>query len=355
MENQFYKLKVVGVKHPIQDAMTIRLDVPAELEKSFQYVAGQYLTVQFELNGEQVRRSYSLNSCPYKDKQLSITVKRVDGGLVSNYINDTIRIGSELLVAIPQGAFQLIPEPSAYKSYFLFAAGSGITPIFSMVQSILAMAKESVVYLFYGNVNQDTIIFKEELDQLVEQYGVHRFKLIYSLSAPKVWTTWKQWDGRKGRIDAKAVEWFINSHPPIAQQTEYYICGPGAMNIAVRKTLLGLGVPKDLIHLEQFGALPIDDNAIPIVDQARLIAKLDGQVHELSIPKGKTVLQTMKRAGISPPHFCESGVCGSCVATVKKGETAMKACMALDEADIKQGKILTCQAVPTTKDVEVVF
>jgi len=355
MENQFYKLKVVDTKHPIRDAITVTLEIPTALKNVFQYASGQYLTLEFELEGTVVRRSYSLNSCPYTDEQLSITVKRVDGGLVSNHINDTVVAGTILSVAPPQGKFKLTPDPSAYKSYFLFSAGSGITPIISMIQSILHVAKESTVYLFYGNLNQDTIIFKDELNQLVEQYGNKRFKLIHTLSAPKVWTTWKQWDGRKGRIDGKAVEWFINEYPPIAQQTEYYICGPGAMNISVRKTLLELGIPKTLIHLEQFGALPIEDESIPIVDQAALKAKLNGTVHELNISKGKTILQTMKRAGVSPPHFCESGVCGSCVATVKKGKAVMKACMALDENDIEQGKILTCQAVPTTEKVEIVF
>lgn len=181
-------------------------------------------------------------------------------------------------------------------------------------------------------------------------------QIVYTLSSPKVWSTWEQWKGRKGRIDAAAVEWFITNHPPIAQSTEYYICGPGAMNISVRDTLRGLQIPKNLIHIEQFGAKAEEQNSnIEAVNNAQLTVALGGQTHQLIVPQGKTILQVLKEASTNPPYSCESGVCGSCVAKLIKGSAEMKACMALDEKEVKEGMILTCQALPISKEVSIEF
>lgn len=355
MSNQFYKLKVSGVQHLIKDAVTITLDASTAQQVDWSYAPGQHLTVKFVLDGQEVRRSYSLNSCPYNGEALEITVKRVKGGLVSNYINDCIKVGDRMEVSLPQGRFYADIEAGAYKTYFLFAAGSGITPVLSILKSVLYAAPQAMVHLFYGNMHQDSILFKDKLKDLEKQYS-KRLNVVHTLSDPKVWTTWEQWKGRKGRIDAKAVEWFIEHNPPIAQSTEYYICGPGAMNVTIRKTLMELGVPKELIHIEQFGAAGTEENLdINAVDNANIKAKLNGQDYQLTLPKGETILQGLKKAGANPPYSCESGVCGACTAKLVKGKAAMKACMALEDADIKKGMILTCQALPTTENVNVEF
>ena len=166
----------------------------------------------------------------------------------------------------------------------------------------------------------------------------------------------EQWKGKKGRIDANAVEEFITENPPIAQTTEYYICGPGAMNVSVRKTLMGLDIPKELIHIEQFGGNIENANTeINAVENAKLTAHLNGQNYNLNIPNGKTILQVLKEAGANPPYSCESGVCATCVAKVTNGSAEMKNCMALEDSDIEKGLILTCQALPTSESVDVVF
>jgi len=355
MSTQFHKLKVSALDQPIKEATTITFDMPDHLYKTFDYKPGQHLIIKFIIEGKEVRRSYSLNSCPFKDEPLQVTVKRVKNGLVSNYVNDHLKIGEELEVMIPQGRFYANIQTDAYKTYFLFAAGSGITPIISIAKSVLIASPNSVVNMLYGNANQDTIIFKNELENLQEKYS-HRFKLVQTLSKPNVWSTWEQWKGRKGRIDTTAVEWFITNHPPIAQTTEYYICGPGAMNTGVRKTLLELGIPKDLIHIEQFGGhIEESPNDIKAVANAQLTVQLNGTKHEMLIPKGKTILQTLKAEKLEPPYSCESGVCATCVAKVTKGKAEMKACMALEEEEIAKGFILTCQALPVTPELVVEF
>ena len=154
------------------------------------------LNIKFQIKGEENRRSYSLNSCPYTDEPLQVTVKRMEGGLVSNYINDESKAGHELEVMAPQGRFYADVKKDDYKTYFLFAAGSGITPIFSILKSIMITAPYSVVNLFYGNKNQDTIIFKKELDELKNKYA-DRLNIVHILSHPKIWATWKQWKGKK--------------------------------------------------------------------------------------------------------------------------------------------------------------
>jgi len=181
-------------------------------------------------------------------------------------------------------------------------------------------------------------------------------QIVHTLSDPKVWSTWEQWKGRKGRIDAEAVEWFISNYPPVAQHTEYYICGPGAMNVSVRNTLIGLQIPKELIHIEQFGGNVEELNTdIKVVDNARLTVTLNEEKHQLTIPKGKTILQVLKDANANPPYSCESGVCATCVAKVTKGKAEMKACMALEDDEIEKGMVLTCQALPVTEEISIEY
>ena len=355
MSTQFFTLTVSALDKPIETATTISFDVPTHLYEQFDYQPGQHLVIKFKIEGKEVRRSYSLNSSPFLEEQLQVTVKRVKDGLVSNFVNDQLQVGDTMEVMLPQGRFYANIQKEAYKTYFLFAAGSGITPIISIAKSVLVASPNSMVHLFYGNSNQDTIIFKKELEELEKTYS-ERFNLVQTLSSPKVWSTWEQWKGRKGRIDTANIEWFIENHPPIAQSTEYYACGPGAMNVAVKNTLINLGVPKNLIHIEQFGGQTAEATTnIQAIPDAQLLVQLNGQQHELVIPEGKTVLSALKAASLEPPFSCESGVCGTCVATLHKGTAEMKSCMALEDDDIKKGLILTCQALPTSEKVELRF
>ena len=176
------------------------------------------------------------------------------------------------------------------------------------------------------------------------------------MSEPKVWTTWEQWNGKTGMIDPKGVEEFINENPPVAQTTEYFICGPGNMNTTVRDKLRELGVPKEFIHIEQFNAEE-DDSAgeIKAFPNAKLTAHLYNQQFEFEVPEGKTILQVLRDANVDPPYSCESGICSTCFATTLKGKAKMKANMVLDDSDVENGKILTCQSIPTTEEIEIKY
>lgn len=351
----FHKLKVSALDNPIDQALTITLEVPLNLHEAFNYFPGQHLIFRLNLNGEELRRCYSLNSSPYKNEQLQVTVKRVNGGQVSNYLADHLKEGDELDVMIPQGRFYANPKKEDYKSYFLFAAGSGITPIISILKSILVVSPNSIVHLLYGNTNQDSIIFKKELDDLQSLYP-QRLKVVHTLSKPKVWSSWEQWKGRKGRVNPDTVEWFIENHPPIAQSTEYYMCGPGAMNSTIRKTLMGLQIPNELIFNEQFGSNEKEQNSeFETYENAMLEVSFNGTKNEFKIPKGKTILQVLKNGNIDVPYSCESGVCGTCVAKLTSGKAKMKSCMALSEDEINKGMILTCQSYPTSESIKIEY
>lgn len=355
MANEFYNLRVIEKQHPIKGATTLTLKVPDHLYETFNYHPGQHLVLKFSIGGKEVRRSYSLNSSPFIDEPLQVTIKCVDGGLVSNYIHDHVKQGDVIETLAPQGRFYADVKKDDYKTYFLFAAGSGITPVLSILTSVLTQSADSYVHLFYGNSNQDTILFKEKLDELADAYS-DRLNVIHTLSDPKVWTTWQQWKGRKGRIDAEQIAWFIQKYPPVAQQTEYFVCGPGAMNICVRNTLMELGVPADMIHVEHFGgALPSNNSTIKAYDGARLTAIVDNKTVETEIPAGMTILEALKKKKATPPYSCESGVCGTCTAKVTKGEVEMKSCMALDDDEIDKGLILTCQSIPKTEEVSITY
>ncbi|MEM6800405.1 MAG: ferredoxin--NADP reductase [Bacteroidota bacterium] len=353
MSRQFYTLSIAKMEKPIKDAVRISFDLAEHLYEVFSYHPGQHLLIDFQVEGESHRRTYSLNSCPFREEELQITVKRVKGGKVSNYVNDRLKVGDELAVMAPKGRFYVEIDEKAYKSYYLFAAGSGITPIYSMLKSILLASPNSHVYLFYSNKNQDTILFKDELQKLEVEYG-NRFKLVHILSDPKVWTTWESWKGRKGHIDSGEIEDFIRQHPPIAQQTEYYICGPSSMNVDVRDSLMDLGVPADLIHIEHFSARQKSHTKkIESVNQAKLEVLYQHNSFQLELHKDQTLLQALKAKGIEVPYSCESGICGSCVSKVLEGSVEMKACMALDKEDIEADYILNCQALATSEKLKI--
>ncbi len=355
--NAIYSLKILEVKKITEDAISIAFDVPDELHEIFNYKPGQYITLQFDLNGQQVRRSYSLCSSPVIEEPLRIVVKRVKDGLVSNHINDNLKIGDTVEVLPPDGHFFADVKKENYKTYYLFAAGSGITPIISILKTVLVTEERSYVYMIFGNRSEETIIFKEGLKQLEENYK-DRFVLVQTLSRPKSsWSDiWKTSSNkfRKGRVDAECVEWFINKNPPYAQNSEYYICGPGKMIDNTVKALENIDVPFDRVFIESFGGEEIE-NTTEVVDNANLIANLKGEVIQTVIPKGKTILRTLIDEGKEPPYSCEAGVCSTCICKVKKGKVYMKNNLALSDKEIEEGYVLSCQSIALSEEIEVVY
>ncbi|MGB0891124.1 MAG: 2Fe-2S iron-sulfur cluster-binding protein [Flavobacteriaceae bacterium] len=356
--SKIYTLKVLEVNKETKDAISVSFDVPYELYDTFKYKPGQYLTLQFNLNGQQVRRSYSLCSSPALEEPLRIGVKRVKDGLVSNHINNNLKVGDIVEVLPPDGRFFADVKKENYKTYYLFAAGSGITPILSILKTVLLTEKRSYVHMIYGNSNQETVMFKNELDELQEKFP-NRLILVHTLSRPK--SSWSDLlksssskEFRKGRVDTACVEWFINKYPPYAQNAEYYVCGPGTMIDNTVKALENIDVPFERIFIESFGGGEAN-NTTKAFENASLTAKLNGETIQTKILKGKTLLRALLDIGKEPPYSCEGGVCSTCLCKVKKGKVHMKNNLALTDNEVEQGYVLSCQSIPLTEKVEIVY
>lgn len=365
MQKKFFGIKVQKVVQETADAVSVLFDIPSSLQSSFQFTQGQYLTLQFKLNGKEVRRAYSMSSSPI-DNELKVTIKRIKNGLVSNHVFNNIKAGNTIQVMPPQGRFFTPIDANNNKSYYLFGGGSGITPLMSILKTVLAKEPQSKVFLFYGNQNEESIIFKKELDQLGKKYA-SRLVVEHILDKPKMEkpkglfgfmkkpTT--SWEGRIGLANAKNTTTFLQDFPPNKGNSEYFICGPGPMMDAIEALLIQRGVDKQQLHLERFSSsLPEGEvRELEGVVEAKIVAYLDGERIETIIPKGETILDVLLKEKHDVPYSCTTGACSTCLAKCIKGEVKMKACLSLEEDEIAEGLILTCQSCPTTEEVEISY
>ncbi len=369
MSTQFYNLTVGNVTQETSDTVSLSFDIPIELQETFQYKQGQYLTLKFVINGNEVRRAYSMSSSPI-DKEVTVSVKRVDKGLVSNYINDSIKTGSNIEVMPPQGRFFTELDEGQKKTYYLFGAGSGITPLMSILKTIIELEPKSTVFLLYGNRNENSIIFKEQLEQLQSRYS-GQLIVEHILSQPLVEKVggfggfFKKdkinWEGKVGRITKDVAYSFLDTNPSRSHETEYFICGPNDMIDTVESALLARGLNKKTVHAERFtsSTLPHENAATtsPSTKQDGAVLKvhLDGKVIETTLKGDKTILDVMLDEKHDAPYSCTSGSCSTCLAKVIKGSVEMDVCFALDDDEIEEGYILTCQSHPTSDEVEITF
>ncbi|MEL6667370.1 MAG: ferredoxin--NADP reductase [Bacteroidota bacterium] len=359
----FHTLNVSGVEAETLDAVTLKFELPSDLRKSFSYQAGQYLTLRFILDGEDVRRAYSMSSSPLDD-ELAVTVKRVSGGLVSNHIADAVKSGSQVEVMPPQGRFLYEPKPEQNRDIYLIGAGSGITPLMSILRTALEEEPLSKIYLLYGNKTEDSIIFKAALDELEQKFPDRLFvthtlsRLRKSKGLSSLWNKKKaDWKGLRGRIDGKKIREWVSNHPPLGTEANYYICGPGSLIDTSEQALIGVGVDPDYIHDERFvsahDASSKSGSTASSSSGALLKATLDGEIKEVNLKPGQSILDGLLEAKHSPPYSCLAGACSTCMAKVTKGGVRMEVCYALDEDEVEAGYVLTCQCFPTTDEVEV--
>ncbi len=367
---QFYSLFIKSKKHETSDTVTLELDIPTELHDTFlHYKQGQYITIKATVDGQELRRSYSMSSSPTEGR-LAVTVKKVPGGAVSTWLHDTIKAGDALEVAPPEGRFFITLDADKRRTYYLFAAGSGITPLMSIAKTTLEQEPMSTIFMLYGSRNEEQIIFKDELDDMTQRYS-GQFFVEYILSQPKkeggggLFGLFKKnsvnWSGKTGRVDAKSAERYLEENMPHGPETDcvYFICGPGDMAETVELTVIGRGIEKKQIHTERFvnaGHVPGAASAATASGAGtRLVAHLNGQRIETIVPKGETILDVLVREKYDVPYSCTAGACSTCMAKVTKGNVAMDACYALDDDEVKSGYCLTCQAKPTTDEVEIVY
>jgi ring-1,2-phenylacetyl-CoA epoxidase subunit PaaE len=364
MSQHFHRLQVKEVKEETQEAFTIKLIVPDELKDYYVYQAGQYLTLKLNIKSKEVRRSYSMSSSPL-ETDLCITVKRVKKGLVSNYLADNITSGDFLEVSEPEGDFHPELNPEQRKNYFLIGAGSGITPLFSIAKVVLEEEPQSSVYLLYGNRTEESIIFRNELDQMTKRYA-GQFFCTLTLSQPKrekpgglggLFSKGKlSWDGEIGRIDKKMIQRFRSENVASGVKSEFFICGPEDLAATAETSLIEDGINKENINKELFlsgdvSSTKSSKNGV----NAMMKVELGDEILTLELPAQKTILQVLIAAKKNPPYSCTAGACSSCMAKVISGSVIMDVCHALDPEEIEQGYILTCQSRANSEELEITY
>lgn len=330
------RLRISAVQPETADCVSLVFDVPAAHEDRFRYAAGQYLTLRVTVGGVEHRRCYSMSSSPVLAEPLRITVKRDPGGVVSNWINDTVVAGAEIHAEAPQGRFVL---DASDRDIIAFAGGSGITPVFSLIRTALATTDRRV-RLFYANRSPDSVIFAGVLRGIAEEYD-DRIAVHHHL------------DSEQGVVTPAALTKFLDG----VSDAEYFVCGPTLFMDTVEATLRDAGVPTGQVHLERFVAAPVVDVTPAAGGEAteKVIIELDRRTTTADYRSGNTLLQTARMAGLKAPSSCETGSCGTCIAQVTEGAARMLNNNALDDDEVADGWVLTCQAMPTTKTVRVVY
>ena len=355
--SKFHPLQITDIRQETEDCVSVALALPEDLRETFQYKHGQYLTLRKELNGEDVRRSYSICTSPL-EKELRVAIKKVEDGRFSTYANEVLQVGDVLEAMPPLGNFTVALDPANANAYAAFVAGSGITPVMSIIKTILQVEPKSHFTLIYGNRGFDSIIFREEIENLkncnLDRLTIHHVFSKERMDIPLF----------NGRIDEEKCATILDKLMNPNAIDEWFICGPEEMIFAVKGSLEKRGVADKKIHFELFTS-PLGKlgkkkkESAPTFDpslESKTTIKLDGTSFDFNLPyAGANILDAAMKEGADLPYACKGGVCCTCRAKLVEGEVEMEVNYGLEQEEIDAGFILTCQAHPRTPKIVVDF
>ena len=356
MSEQFFKIKVESIERTTPDCSIVTFDIPKDLKKQFAYQQGQYLTLKAKINGEEVRRSYSLCSSPL-DEEWKVGIKKIAGGKFSTFANEVLKAGDHLEAMPPNGKFYVALEKEKQKNYVAFAAGSGITPIFSIIKTHLLAEPKATFKLFYINPTVASIILKEELEGLKNLF-MNRLEIFYFLTKEH-----RSVELLNGRLNDEKLDIIFKAICNTALTDDYFLCGPEEMIFMVRDFLLAKEVTKNKIHFELFNTSGIQNKRA----KEKLAQAFKGKVTNITIHEGgKTssfkmeqgadnILDAALRNAADLPFACKGGVCCTCRAKLVEGEVNLLVNYGLEDEEIEAGYILTCQAIPISENIVVDF
>jgi ring-1,2-phenylacetyl-CoA epoxidase subunit PaaE len=351
-DTKFYQIKVKEVRREIEDAVSVAFDIPEGLMSTFTFSPGQYVTLKTNVQGEELRRSYSICSAPHEG-ELRVAIKQIEGGKFSTYANQTLKEGDSLEAMPPMGNFKWSQgaEPSHLVGW---AAGSGITPMMSIAKTVLQSDEHSTFTLFYGNKNSNSIIFKDELEDLKNSF-VDRLEVHHILSREDQGS-----DATNGRINGDKVKSFNHKFFDINTATGHYLCGPLGMIESVTETLQELGTAKDKIHFELFNTTSSSsakqkETASSSSEWSSVTVVLDGEETHFEMKGKEYLLDAALDAGADVPYACKGAVCCTCRAKVLEGSAEMVMNYALVDEEVKEGYVLTCQTRATSEKLVVSF
>jgi len=342
----FYKLSVKEVKQETKNSVSIVFDIPSYLQQEFNFIPGQYITIKKELKSGEIRRAYSICSSKLSNT-IRIGVKAVPDGVFSIYATTELKVGDVLEVSIPEGRFILNPTVKAQKKYLAFTAGSGITPILSILKSTLETEINSKFVLVYGNKSPEEAMFKDEIEGLKALYpGLIFVYNVYSQSNEE--------DAFFGRIDSSTVNYILGNKHKELDFDEFFLCGPEPMIDLIKADLVKKGFSENKIHFELFSSKIDDaDEKEELEGETMVTIILDEEEETFSMSRKKSILSVALEKDLDAPYSCQGGICSSCLAKVTEGKAIMDTNTILSDEEVEQGLVLTCQAHPTTDKITI--
>jgi len=342
----FKKLVIKEIRRETSSAVSILFNVPEELKPNYTFVAGQYVNLRLSLDGQEIRRAYSICSSP-ESGELRIAVKAVKDGAFSQFANTKLKAGDLIEVGKPEGKFTFEPQIDRQKNYAAFVAGSGITPVISILKSVLKSEPKSSFVLVYGNKSPEETIFHQELHDLQSKYTGRLF-VHYVFSQAKV-------DGELfGRIDKSVVNFVLNNKHKELEFDKFYLCGPEEMINTVSKVLAAHNISEKNIKFELFSSSSAENKIEKSLEgHTKITILVDDEETTFEMSQKQTLLEAALKQGVDAPYSCQGGICSSCLARITSGTAVMKKNSILTDSEIAEGLVLTCQAHPTSAEIFV--